>query len=551
MRSLPGSTRSRRRTRGRNSSYQNVFSPTRFIQIGVIVYGHLFWRLLVRSRLLRPRLTPAQRFTQVLEHLGTAFVKLGQALSLHAEFLPEEYTIALASLQDHVAPFPGELAVREIEQSFGRTVTDLFAAFEPTPMAAASIAQVHAARLHDGREVIVKVRRPGIKRLVEQDMRIMAFLVRVVLVITPGLRRFDPLGLIQETLQNLRMEMDFRHEARNIQRFAEIFRDSPTIFVPPAIEGMQTEWVGVQHMSGGMRIDDLRLRKAGPKLAQAFVDAYLKQFFSVGAFHGDPHPGNLFIMHDGRICFHDFGLVGFLDQNTRRNLAAFMQAFVLQDAEWLLDAALALGVLARNIDRAEFSGRLEELLQDYAQLPLREWSLAEALLRITRMGTGRHVRMPRNLLVLMRTLFLMESTVRTLDPDFNFVDGLLGKGSASVEEAVAGRVKDGGMTRLSYETAIARQQIPEKLGSLVHKALTGHMGIQVDHRGLEDLASHVDRASSRMALSLVALGLYIAASLLMQHSIGPQLFDFPVLAALGYGLAGWLTVRVVRGTRNK
>jgi ubiquinone biosynthesis protein len=321
--------------------------------------------------------------------------------------------------------------------------------------------------------------------------------------------------------------------------------------VPPAIEGMQTEWVGVQHMSGGMRIDDLRLRKAGPKLAQAFVDAYLKQFFSVGAFHGDPHPGNLFIMHDGRICFHDFGLVGFLDQNTRRNLAAFMQAFVLQDAEWLLDAALALGVLARNIDRAEFSGRLEELLQDYAQLPLREWSLAEALLRITRMGTGRHVRMPRNLLVLMRTLFLMESTVRTLDPDFNFVDGLLGKGSASVEEAVAGRVKDGGMTRLSYETAIARQQIPEKLGSLVHKALTGHMGIQVDHRGLEDLASHVDRASSRMALSLVALGLYIAASLLMQHSIGPQLFDFPVLAALGYGLAGWLTVRVVRGTRNK
>jgi len=528
-----------------------MFSPIRFIQIGVAVYGYLFWRILVRSRLWRPRLTPAQRFTSMLERLGTAFIKLGQAMSLHAEFLPEEYATALASLQDHVAPFPGEQAVREIEQSFGRTITDLFAAFEPTPMAAASIAQVHAARLHDGREVIVKVRRPGIKRQIEQDMKIMAFLVRAALVVAPGMRRFDPLGLIEETLQNLRKEMDFCHEARNIRRFVEIFRDSPTIFVPPAIEGMQTEWVVVQQMSGGMRIDDPRLTESGPKLAQAFVDAYLKQFFSVGVFHGDPHPGNLFIMQDGRICLHDFGLVGFLDHNTRRNLAAFMQAFVLQDADWLLDAALDLGLVARSVDRAEFSGRLEELLQDYVQLPLREWSFAEALLRITRMGTGQHVRIPRNLLVLMRTLLLMESTVRTLDPDFNLMDGLLGKGSASVEESTTSGVKDGGMTRLKYEMAIALQRIPEHLGSLVHKAHAGQFGIQINHRGLETLETHIERASSRMALAMVALGLYIAASLLMQHSIGPQIFDFPVLAALGYGLAGWLTVRVVRGANKR
>jgi ubiquinone biosynthesis protein len=314
---------------------------------------------------------------------------------------------------------------------------------------------------------------------------------------------------------------------------------------------MQTESVGVQHMSSGVRIDDRRLGKRGPKLAQAFVDAYLKQFFSVGVFHGDPHPGNLFIMQDGRICLHDFGLVGFLDHNSRRNLAAFMQAFVLQDADWLLDAALDLGLVARSVDRAEFSGRLEELLQDYVQLPLREWSFAEALLRITRMSTGQHVRIPRNLLVLMRTLLLMESTVRTLDPDFNLMDGLLGKGSASVEESVTSGVKDGGMTRLKYEMAIALQRIPEHLGSLVHKAHAGQLGIQINHRGLETLEAHIERASSRMALSMVALGLYIAASLLMQHSIGPRIFDFPVLAALGYGLAGWLTFRVVRGANKR
>ena len=528
-----------------------MFSPVRFLRIGVAVYGHLLWWILVRTRLWRSRLTPAQRFTGMLERLGTAFIKLGQALSLHAEFLPAEYTAALASLQDHVAPFPGEQAVREIERSFGRTITELFATFDPTPMAAASIAQVHVARLHDGREVIVKVRRPGIKRQIEQDMRIMALLVRAVLLVAPGLRRFDPLGLIQEALQNLRTEMDFRHEARNIRRFAEIFRDSPIIFVPPAIEGMQTEWVGVQHRSGGMRVDDARVREIGPKLAQAFVDAYLKQFFSVGVFHGDPHPGNLFIMPDGRICLHDFGLIGFLDHDARINLAAFMQAFVLQDAEWLLDAALDLGILAGNVDRAEFSGRLEELLQDYAQLPLREWSFADALLRIARMGTGQHVRIPRNLLVLIRAVFLMESTVRTLDPDFNLMDGLLAKGPTSAAEAIGGRVKDRGIQRLNYETAVALQQIPENLGSLVHKARAGRMGIQLHHHDLETLEASIERASSQMALALVALGLYIAASLLMQHSIGPQIFGFPVLAAVGYGLAGWLTFRVVKGAKRK
>ena len=249
---------------------------------------------------------------------------------------------------------------------------------------------------------------------------------------------------------------------------------------------------------------------------------------------------------------HDFGLVGFLDRNTRRHLAAFMQAFVLQDAEWLLDAALDLGLLARGADRAEFSGRLEELLQDYVQLPLREWSFAEALLRITRMSEGQQVRMPRNLLVLTRTLFLMESTVRTLGPGFDLMDGLLGKGAVALNDASdGGGENDGGMTRLKYEMAIALRQIPEQLASLLRKARAGQIGIQLDHRGLETLQANIERASSRMALSMVALGLCIAASLLMQHSIGPQLFGFPVLAALGYALAGWLTVRVVKGVGGK
>jgi ubiquinone biosynthesis protein len=527
-----------------------LFSPLRFVQIGIAVYGHLFWWALVRVGLWRTRMTPARKFSAMLERLGTPFVKLGQGLSMHSEFLPDEYVAALSDLQDHVAPFPGEQAVREIEQSFGRKIGDLFAQFDATPLAAASIAQVHMACLHDGRRVIVKVRRPGIKRRVEQDMRILNFLVWVISAVAPRFRRFDPHALVEEVLRNLRKEMDFRQEARSIRRFTEIFMDSATVFVPGAIEDMQTEWVGVQQMSGGYRIDDPRVRAQGPMLARAFVDAYLKQFFSVGVFHGDPHPGNLFVMHDGRICFHDFGLVGFLDRRTRRDLAAFMQAFVLQDAEWLLDAALDLGILAGDLERNVFLGELEQLTQDYAQLPLKEWSFAEALLRIARMGQGRNVRIPHNLLVLMRTAFLMESTVRTLDPEFSLMDGLLSKAQTFAEEAVGGVENNSGMQRLKYEAAVAFRRIPDGLSSLVRRARAGRLGIRLNHHGLENLEKQIERAGKRMALSLVTLGLYIAASLLMQHSIGPRIFDFPVLAALGYGVALWLTLHLIKGAMN-
>ena len=520
------------------------------MQIGIAVYGHLFWWVMVRSGLWRSKLTPARKFTGMLERLGTPFVKLGQGLSMHTEFLPDDYVAALATLQDHVASFPGEQAVREIEQSFGRKIGELFSDFNPVPLAAGSIAQVHVARLHDRRKVIVKVRRPGIKRLVEQDMKILVFLVRVVLVIAPRLRRMDPGGLVEEVLRNLRKEMDFRQEARNIRRFGEIFRDSPTVFVPAAIEGMQSEWISVQQMSAGRRIYAAGRKESGTALAQAFVDAYLKQFFSAGVFHGDPHPGNLFIMRDGRICFHDFGLVGFLDRDTRQNLAAFMQAFALQDAEWLLDSACDLGFLAGDLDRDVLLGGLEQLTQDYAQLPLKEWSFSGALMRIARMGRESNVRIPHNLLVLMRTAFLMESTVRTLDPDFNLVDGLLAKAPTFAGDAMGDGAGDAAMQRLKFETNVAYRRIPDGLSSLVRHARAGTLGIRLNHHGLENLERQIERASRRVALSLVTLGLYIAASLLMQHSIGPRLFDFPVLAALGYAVALWVTFHLIKGARN-
>lgn len=341
--------------------------------------------------------------------------------------------------------------------------------------------------------------------------------------------------------------MDFRLEAGNIRRFAEAFADSQTVYVPMVVDGLYAESVLVQERSGGRRIDDPSVQARGPLLAQAFVDAYLEQFFLIGVFHGDPHPGNLFVLEDGRICFHDFGLVGFLDQGARRSLAALTQAFIHQDGDWLLDAYLDLGVLGGGLDRAEFRRRLEELIADYARRPFKDWSLAEAFMRIARMGRGQNIRIPHNLLVLMRAVFLMESTVRTLDPNFNLLDGLSSK-AEQVLRASAGEQEMGHLTaRLRYEALLALDEAPAALGAWLHRLRAEGPELRLRLHGLAELGRGIERASNRMALALVTLGLYIAASLLMQHSLGPRLGGMPVLAAVGYVIALWFTFRLVRG----
>ena len=521
-------------------------SLRRLLQIGFALCAYLLWWLLVHLHLWRPTVTPAQRLCRTVERLGTTFVKLGQGLSLHRDLLPDEYIRALQSLQDHVASFPGEAARREVELALGKPIAELFAEFDTRPLAAASIAQVHKARLHDGRQVVVKIRRPYIKAEIDRDMRLLRGVLSVLLAMLPRLRRYEPLTLVDEIWANLRKETDFRREARNTLRFAEAFRGSETVHVPAVIDELYSESVLVQEMSGGRRVDDPTLCAEGPRLAQALVEAYLQQLFVMGVFHGDPHPGNLFIMDDGKICFHDFGIVGALDPATRRNLAAFLLAFVHQDSEWMLDAALDLGLLAGAMDRVEFRQGLQEVIQDYAGLPLKEWSLAEAFVRVARLGRGHNVRIPHSLLVLMRMLYLMENAVRDLDPDFNLLHSLLGK-AEEVLSPSAGADLDAGLRRLHFEAAIGARELPAELGAWIHRIRTKGVEMQIQHHGMEELEQHIARGSNRVALALVTLGLYIAASLLMQHSIGPRIGEMPALAAAGYALALWFTWRLARG----
>lgn len=533
----------------RSSQTVEVSLVGRLVQINFALWHFIVWLALTRLGLIRPRISPALRFSATLDGLGTTFVKLGQGLAAHRELLSDDYVNALEKLQDQVTPFSSELAIAELEVSLGKTVEEVFSFFDSKPLAAGSVAQVHRAIFRDGREVIVKIRRPGLVRQIRSDVRILRWVIRFVIIVIPSLKKFSPLELIDELARNLSQELQFRHESANIIRFCQIFQNSQSIYIPRVFEQYTTDWVLVQEFSHGHRIDDPVLVDDGPRLANVMVDAFVYQFFVAGSFHGDPHPGNLFVMTDGKICLHDFGLIGFLDRSTRISLASFMQAFAQQDADWLLDASLDLGLLAGSMQRQKFKAELDRLTQEYARKPLKDWSFGEALLSIARMGSGGNLRLPHHLLVLMRTIFLLESLIRHLDPHFNLLEGLFEKAGKSIKSTVQPDEAEL-MARIKYESLVSMSEFPRVLAKVIHRARSDGLTFTFHHEGLHELTSELRRASSRVGLSLLALGLYIAASLLMQHSAGPRLLGVPLLALVGYVLAFFITLRLLFSFTN-
>lgn len=515
----------------------------RLLRINLVLWGQFVWWVLVHFGLKHSDVSPARRLAHVIESLGTTFVKLGQGLSLHREFLPDDYVMELQRLQDHVEPFDAAIARQEVERSLG-PIEGVFASFDEQPFAAGSIAQVHHATMSDGRAVVVKIRRPGIRRQMEIDIRILRWFIRTVLWVVPAARRLRPRDLVDELQRNLLREIDFRQEAMNNKRFGEIFRGSMDISVPDVIDNRYTQWVMVQEMVHGRRIDDPALASEGPRLARALVEAYLWMFFHEGVFHADPHPGNLFVRPDGRICLHDFGLVGFLDRGTRLNLVSFMLGFAQQDADWVLDAFLDLGVLAGQIDRADLRIGQEEIIRDYARRPLGDWSFGEAFLRVVRMGYGNNMRIPHHLLVLLRAMFLMEANVRRLDPEFNLVEGLFARAGVILQESEAGSTV-APIDRLRFEALLLARQSPRSLGRVMHELRELAQGLEV-RTWREGRGHGRPDPSRRVAAAVGALGLYLASAwLLVQHS-GVEFVGVPVLPAAGLLFAAMLTWSSIR-----
>lgn len=498
----------------------------------------------LRLRRRTPEQLPA-RVGATLAGLGTTFVKLGQGLSLRWDLLPAPYREALARLHSNVPPFPGDQAIGTVERAFGQPIERLFAHFDGIPLAAASVAQIHTARLHDGRDVVVKITRPGIQAQVEADLRLLRRTLRIGQWLWPPLKRQRPLELADELAGFLRNEIDMRHEAQNMRRMASVIDPLAPVTLPHVIDPFVAHEVLVQERSRGAHLESAYGTPGAPALASALLDAYVHQLFGAGVFHADPHPGNLFVLQDGRLCLHDFGSIGVLDPASRLALGGMVEAIACNDAPAVLDTAIALGFFQPYVDRRAHEREIHLILAEMASRPLAQWSIAEAIWRVARIGQGEAFRLPPHLLVLMRTLFLVENTLRALDPNLDLLGGLTSRAAEIARVVDASRPAGRPLTLRLARTA---RQLPQLVADLLRQAQLsdGRPAFSVHHHGLHSTQEALARTGNRLALALVTLGLYVSGALLTLHAQGPTLLGhLPWLAVIAFVAAGVLSLRLV------
>ena len=360
------------------------------------------------------------RMRSVLERLGPTFVKAGQMLALRPDYVPLEYAEALRSLHDDVPPFPGEQAEQLIEEELGAPVGRLYSEFGREPFAAASLSQVHRALLPDGRAVAVKVQRPGIAEQVERDLALLAFLARRLERRRPGALAFRPTAAVAEFADYTRRELDFRREARTAERVRELFAGDERVVVPAVDRERTSARVLTMELVEGMRpapAEELRAVGLDPELIlRSGADAVVRQIFVNGLFHADPHPGNLLLLPDNRICFLDFGMFGRLGRRERRRMAFVFWALVDGDYDGVADQLLRISELRPGADPEGFRTAASELVEDWFGATVRDFSIARLLLRELALGARHGIVFPRGLMLLARSLVNLEATASVIDP---------------------------------------------------------------------------------------------------------------------------------------
>ncbi len=491
----------------------------------------------------------AVRVRETIELLGPTFVKFGQLLSLRRDILSDAYIDELTKLQDQVPPDTQSNARTIIQTEIGRPVDELYAEFDDVPLAAASMAQVYHAALPDGTDVVVKVQRAGIEETIHTDLGIMFFLARQLERHVTESRRFSPVGLVEEFAETIIAELDFRREGRNADRFRENFKDDPSVCVPRNFWDLTTARILTMERSTGHRASEYEVEhaEAGRQFADNLIRIFLTQVFEHGFFHGDPHPGNVFLLAEGRLCFHDFGIVGTLVGDDQENLAQLILGVAVRDPHWVADAYFAMGVAGPDVDRQAFTHDVEDALAAFYASVGRGPAFSEILRQFIRLGQRHHIRLPRAFLMVAKAFMEIESQALQLDPAFNIMTAIQGYAPQLVKRLILPRFGEAFVSRGSYRTLLAARTaldaLPDIGNRLVESLRQGKLSITLRHEQLEGMEDRIERASNRLSFSMIIASIVIASAIIMSLHIGPHYEGVPVLGLAGFIIAGLLGLR--------
>jgi len=504
------------------------------------------------------RLEPPARFRRILEEMGPTFIKLGQILATRVDLFSPEWIAEFEKLQDQAPAVAFEAIRLQLEKNLGCAPEEVFAELNPEPLAAASIAQVHRARLEDGTAVIIKVRRPGIRPTVEADLRLLARVAEIIEIEAPDLSRFKPREVVRQFTLSLRRELDLAAECRNAERIARNFTEHPQIVIPKVYWPWCSERVNVQEYIDGIPGRDLEtIDQTGLDrkiLAQRGAHAVLKMILEDGFFHADPHQGNIFYLPENRIAFIDFGMVGRLPTHRRNQVVNLLHGLVEQDAQGVAEVLIDWAN-DTQVDAESLILEIEGFVDQYHGVPLKDLNLGAMLTELTALLRDHALNLPPDLALLIKAFVTLEGMGRQLDPDFDMVS----EAAPFLNRAILARYAPNALAKRGWQAVAGTIDLltglPQDLRQLLRSARSGRFQVQVDVTRLKKFGNQLDRAASRMAVGNVTAALIIGSSIVMTIKGGPTLLGLPLFGLLGFvgAVAGgiWLLFSIWRSGKRE
>lgn len=489
-------------------------------------------------------LSRAERLRYAAEELGPTFVKLAQVLSMRPDLVPMDIAIELQKLLDEVSPFSYEEVKVIINKELKCEPEIAFSHIDETPLAAASIAQVHRARLKDGTNVVIKVQRPDIHNIIDVDLEILSDIAVIIKTHSTYNIFSDPEAVVVEFDRSIHRELDFLSEGNNIRRFGRMFADDPTVIIPKFYPELSSSRVLVMDFVDGIKASDLeKLEREGldcTVIAERGVQLILKQVFQYGFFHADPHPGNIMVLAGNIIVPLDYGMVGSLDELTIEALGNLLAGIVHKDVNRILRSFNRLGITNGTEDENALRADLNDFIGQYYEVPLKELKVSTLLKEVFEIIRAHQMILPSNLSLMLKALVTVEGLGRLLYPEFDMVSEVRPYIKRILYRHYDPRHRFRDILNVFDDFSNLVEELPRGVRDTLRKVNAGELRIQFEHRNLEKLTKEFNQSSNRISSAVIIAALIIGSSLVMQVPLGPNFLGFPLLGVLGYLVASVL-----------
>src|SRR5712671_1202386 len=483
----------------------------------------------------------AEELASDLEQLGPTFIKLGQLLSTRGDLLPEPYLEALGRLQDQIEPFSFDEVEQIVSSELGARISKLFAEFDREPTAAASLAQVHRARMRDGRMVVVKVQRPGVREIIVKDLEALEEITEFIDAHTEVGKRYEFSNLLIDLRQSLLRELDFKREAGNLRRLRSSLREFERIIIPEPIEDFTTSRVLTMDYIAGKKIttlSPLRLMELdGPELSEELFRAYLKQILVDGFFHADPHPGNVLITDDDRIAIIDLGMVGHISGSFQENLLRLLLAISEGRGDEAAEVAMKMGEAKLGFDKSDFKTRVANLVARHTDATLDQIDAGQVVLEITRISADCWFRLPSEFTMIAKALLNLDRVVYTLFPDFDPNEIIRDEATGILTRQVVKSIEPGNVLTRVIELKEFVERLPTRVNKILDAIGNNELKIGVDAIDERVVLDGLQKVANRIALGLVLAALIVGAALMMRVETAFHILGYPGLPMIFFLLA--------------